>query len=313
MDRKIRDTFYNIMFDLATKVPWVSYDKLKTNTKVKKSLIALAVVDMLSLSTNHESIRLIDGSLLTKENCPDIFKEMFTAFIKIKQLSCDLTTQDLATINSVCLSLIGLEPPLFGIPSNVLTLTMYITTLTNEVYDRQIFHDVIELIAEIYSSMKTHKLSEKLIRDSFYQLMVNEAYDSDISKEAFENCEAYIFLDLSAYTLIAACVSSLGINGIRLIDGSVLNKENCPESYKDFTNILLQIKPSFSMFSAEHQKNLKKICTSNPDFVIDESIKLPQLVKFATMINQISSKISQRETFKNIIGDVINFCIDIKT
>jgi len=316
MEERIRETFYNAMFDMANTAEWITYDKLRMNQKACKGLIILTMVHVITLSKNYpKKIVMFDDSYLTTENCPDEFKELFDALVQLKLIIDNCSSDDIVNVTTLCLNKLDItHTPYNNFNSNINIISQKLLEFANTIYDKQIFHVILERIAELFQSMKTHTISEKLIRDTFYNMMVNEALEesSCITKDDLEMTEAFIFLDLTSFTTIAACVLSKSVNGIVLMDKSVVDMNNCPENYKELVKIILQVKPLVSQLNQNQINSLKRICSSNPNINADNSTKSSLLTMIAANINQISTKVSQRKTFKDIIMEVISFCIEIQ-
>ena len=317
MEERIRETFYNAMFNMASSAEWITYDKLRMNQKVCKGLIILTMMNIISLSKEYPTkIVLFDQSYLSMQNCPNEFKELLTALIQLKTILDVRPDSDLISITTFCLNKLEITHTNNIFNNNVQIIAQKLLEFSNIIYEKQIFKVILERIAELFQSMKTKTVSEKLIRDTFYNMMVNEALEMTecgyMTKDDLEMNEAFIFLDLTSFTTIAACILSKNMDGIILLDRSVLNANNCPVNYKELITIILQLKPLVSQLNQNQIKILKSICSSNPYLASDNGTKSSLLTMIASNINQISTKVSQRKTFKDIIMDVINFSIEIQ-
>ena len=315
MEERIRETFYNAMFDMANSAEWITYNKLKLNQKACKGLIILTMINVITLSKNYpDKIVMFDKSHLTTQNCPDEFKDLFGALVQLKKILDTCSNNDIVNITAICLNKLDIVHTNNTFNTTINAVAQKLLEFANEIYNKQIFHVILERIAELFQSMKTNTVSEKLIRDTFYNMMVNEALEmtSFITKDDLEMVEAFIFLDLTAFTTISACVISKNTNGIVLMDKSTVDMNNCPENYKDLVKIILQVKPLVSQLNHNQISSLKRICSSNPNINDDNTVKSSLLTMIASNINQISTKVSQRKTFKDIIMEVINFCIEIQ-
>lgn len=315
MKERIRETFYNIMYDIALDSNWVTYEKLHTNSKTCKGLIILTIIEILNISKNFPNeIILFDSTHLTSINCPSEFKELFGSLIQLKKVTDVCSESDSILIKISCMHKLNITLTTEIFTNYILASSQRLMDFANVIYEKQIFHEILAKIADLFQSVKTNTISEKLIRDTFYNMMVNEALETSeyVSKSDLENAEAFIFLDLSAFTIITECNISKNINGLGLMDGSILNIHNCPDTYKEFAEILLKIKPMVCNLNQSQITALKKICSSNPSINCPDKEKTAILTNVAANVTQIATKVSQRSTFKDIIVNVINFCIEIQ-
>ena len=317
MERCIRETFYNKMFDIVATSNWITEDALKHDQKTHIALIILSVTEILESipnTNNNNSIQLTENVNITTDNCPTEFLNLFRCIIKIRHAISN-NENDIIKVKELCMIKLDL------LPSNTNAYNIEINTISdnllkyaNKIYKKHLFKTIIDaMIDTLYPPTNINEIHRVIVRDSFYQLMVNEVIDNNtITKEALENCAPHIFFDLSAFTLIAACIMSKKEYGLVLMDGSMLTKRNCPSIYKNFLIPVIDIKDEICDLTSDEIVNLKLLCSTNPDISFDDNIRTSELMNITTKINAISTKISQDTNFKTIISTVIQFCIDIK-
>lgn len=314
MEDSIRSTFYNIMFNIVPEYGWIKYDELQQNSAMKKGLIILTVLEVINQSKNLQNkIKLINGNHVDITNCPEQYKQMFMMLLLLKNFLSTINDNNFITLKLTCIEKLGISNNGYGkyIESNVNTGSDKLIELANQVYELELFHTIINKLITLYGSMYTNKISENIIRDSFYNAMVNEALEAKFNKESLEASDPFIFFDLSAFTLIECCRISKNYNGIKLMDGSTLTIDVCPDTYIELVHAVLQIKNNIANMPDKYINRLKKICSTNPDNICPEKYKTEDMVKIATVINSVATKVSQRNTFKNIINNVIQYCLEI--
>ena len=238
---------------------------------------------------------------------------MFDVLLQLKYKTKDFAASAYKMLYSNCLHQLSIIENNID-DHGIIRLTKIIIDLTKEVYNKPVFKIIMNDVISLYINVKSPpQVTEDLVRESFYNLMVVEALNAIESgllhKTKLEEMNPSVFLDLSAYTLIAVCVGSKDMKGIRLLKDVTMTIDNAPGCHKALVKIIINCKSEFVILPNEKIEILKKICCSDPDIVVEEQYKTPELIRLATYINQVSSQISRLHTFKYIITKVIDFCL----
>jgi hypothetical protein len=313
----IRETFYNLMFEIIPMYDWITVKGLKTSNAVKKALICTTILEIIKLSKNvPNGFRLLNGTILHAGNCPQEFTLFFQQLMQLKNVLAKQPDNITIAIRLKCLSSLDIGNSNYNNPTfseylgNINSISENLVIIANTVIQMDMFKNIFSKQVELLETIETKKISEDIIRQTFYNTMVGAALESDIPQEDFENSEAYLFLDLTALTIIDTFVAIKNYNGIPQIDGSILVLDNCPEVYVEILKTLLETKDIICSMNTEQISTLKKLSSSNPDVDVDDKYKTPLLVKVASHVIKIATVVSQRDTFKNIIANVIDFCIN---
>lgn len=316
---EIRETFYNSLLNIATDTEWATIDNIEGNSNVSIALIALTLLDVLERSKHYkENIFLLCNKMVNLGNCPPDFKPLFDHILELKKITDPMNDEKYKQVQNDCLRQLDL---LMGLQMNpiVYKIAGIIVSIAKEVYGMGPFKSMIHSLVQFYKSMNVSSsnnartqepITESLVQLSFYNLMVTEVVESKlIRRDALEGGDSHIFLDLSAFTLVAACVLSKDVSGILMLNGSILTLNNCPEIYKELAQIILQVKNKIKNLSEEQIYTLKTICSTDPELECEEGMQTAELTSMATFINSVSIEVSKRETFKLLMMKVIDFCI----
>jgi hypothetical protein len=149
------------------------------------------------------------------------------------------------------------------------------------------------------------------IRETFYNIMVNQYLDTGlIPKSDLEDCESYIFTALSAYVVYTIIITQRSIKGVQLCNGAIVTKTNCPPQLKQLFETLLQIKEEVEdmHFTTQEETHILQTVSSKQN---TGSIVNPHIATITGKITGIAIQISQISHFKQVIGDVINFLLQV--
>lgn len=241
----------------------------------------------------------IKGTLITSNNVPDYFREMYIALEKTKDINDNnvlyVTLRNM-TVSIMCKNIFT------NIISQV--IDFYCEAFNSNQTQQQIQPATQEQIAA-----QTSNNTKKYIRDpngnpmienlrqTFYDIMMAAVQnESDIiPAQDIIDFEPYVALAMPALSIIYNIIDSLEINGIKLVSGHVITVENCP-IYQDLFTNLIEVKQMI------RNKNLipselvllKYKCANNPEKQIPENL-----------LQYDSSEL------KNIASKIINIAIDI--
>lgn len=234
----------------------------------------------------------IKGNIITPQNVSSIYRTLFSALVLQHQSG----SQEML--------------------SSIVDTTMNLNT----------FKVLIESVIQFYLSsmieLPTNSIPSAppiglpitmdLIIDTFYNIMVNKYLDNaTISKDDLESCETYIFTALPAFVVFDIVVSQKDVkNGVRLCNGAIVTKENCPNPIKPLFNTLINLKNeslNIVLTNLEETHILYTISAKQ----INGSHVSPNVSSMIGKIMGIAIHISQMQHFKQVIGNVIEFLVQL--
>ena len=182
---------------------------------------------------------------------------------------------------------------------------------------RSIINDVITFYMEISSENKM-EINDETIRNTFYNMMVEEVLTSEdrlIDPNSLEDGDTYVYLALSAQTILSSITYSNNYEGILLHNGSIVTESTCPQNYRALFKQLILLKNKMGSLNLNDKqlKMIKFYAVNNPKMIIPddiESCKTPELMSLVSIITNMAIEISSINHFKEIIEDVIKFCLD---
>lgn len=330
----VRDTFYNIMVEIALKVP-----NLK-DKGVPVLLSALTLVEAMDQSRNVMGITCLSGKQLTLESCPEFFRPLASVILKVKEQVVRLTPEPLACLKA---SLTVLQHPKDA-PAyfagrqdhdNLTLLAQNILFMAHEITEREEFQQIIAKVLSFCEGCKTNAaprrvrpidsvevsaesqqgVTEELVRESFFQVMSQHALMTGlITKDALESQESFIYFALSHHALIQAMDESYDLKGaVGLIGGKNLTLANCPEKYKLLAECIFKLKPAVCSLTDDQLMMVKALSVDDPDVKLPEHVLAQQtdeLNQLSGTINGVAMQISQFETFKQVIYKVVKFILE---
>lgn len=308
MEEAIRNTFYNLFFDVASGLFSTNFTMNRSNCL---AVICTSVVEVLENSKDvGDEIVLHNHQRISQENCPEMFTDFFIALIQLKHLLSTTSTHAyFDRLRKAILCRFGLSDEEARLAKD--PRVNEVVDLAKKIYRNENFQQIIVHVGDLFQSVQTHKVSETLIKETFYNIMLECAIDGKVPHDDIEMTEAYIFLDMSALTIINACYQCRDMGALRLLDGSTLDSTNCPDIYMGFIEIFEKIKPAFKHLTPGQIRDLELICSANPAVEVADNIKTHELTQLAANINQIATKVSQLASFKQIINDVIRFYLEM--
>lgn len=230
---KIRDYFYNSLAMKAFANDTITIDNIHQQLKYH---IEQLINESLEASRNldDQQIQISNDVIVNHLNCPWIYMNFYNEIFRIsEQIKFIEMTKK---INIATYSIINQQ----------------VQNLVNTFINSNVFQDMMpELINFILEAkgLVTHDLdfkdfnselindlepiSPELIRDTFYNEMVNQclnAMDNNLlSRNDLEGQESFIYFALSGLTLFEAICHSKNCSGIELLERKVVNMENCPQ------------------------------------------------------------------------------------
>lgn len=290
-DTDIHEIFYNLLLDVAlTENHWINLNNPEHIRYLIKKVLQ-------SACNNLERLTTAKGTKITAKNIPTTYINLFQGLNNLRELS--------------------------GHGFNPEYVERYYDEIIKEIENRQTFSLMIEnikkFIIECTSEHSTPlvltEISVDSIRQTFYNIMAEMTIISGlIPKDDLISQESYIYFGLSSFAIIESVLNSKDCQGIRLFNGAVVTSLSCPPTYKNLFEILIKLKIMISSRNLSEQQvqciRLKTL--QNPDILIPDvltDLQKIQINDLVSMITDISINISQFGHFKEIIDDVIKFCI----
>lgn len=299
-DQEVRDTFYNIMAEMVTLDA-----KLLATLESDQGKVALTtqtlIRSMEQSSRFKGQIQLLNGKLLTLDNCPETFMSLAAGIIAIKE---------------------GNDPK----------RDAKAKFLAQKICERKEFRlligDVMKFCKESLGQMKVEQLREPsaeslqgvtkaLVKKIFYQIMATHAMLTGcVTHESIKCRESFIYISLSYHALIDVVVQSRDIKaGVALLDNKVMTLENCPEKYRMLAPIIFSLKDTFLKLTEDEIIALKSVTVDDDASKLSPELaklKTDGLMKISQAIVNVAIEISRLKSFKKIIERVVQFIVSGK-
>lgn len=289
MEDEIKETFYNLMLENALNLDLV--DKLKnqsTRATTINFLITESVKTICKMST-QQGFPTIRGNWINDQNVDKEFAELFRNLCKLKLL-------------------IGSDK-----------FTECLEQIVKSIQERGTFRKIIDQVINFYMEAHTESksdITEQTIRDTFYNRMADEVLTSTIIDiDDMRDRDPYIYIALSSIAILSSTLHSLKYNGILLFNKAIVTKQTCPEKYKILFEQLILLKDKLKSFNFNDDQIqlIKSYSTTNPNIIIPnelEKYKTRELMAIVASVTSLSIQISSIAHFKEIIDDVIKFCLE---
>lgn len=294
---EIRETVYNVMLTYVFK-----YNLVKQFTSSEKDKsdaikdVLYETIEYLCNTSTDEGFATMRGNYITSQNVHPNFKELFK----------------------------GLEGIRFMLRNNVSSEYEQATVihgLMDKIEKTGMFKSMFEQLIKFYldsqnTENNSDNITDTMIQDTFYNIMVEQnLIDSLINIDDIAAREPYIYIGMSSQVILATALYSINYNGIQLYNKKIVTLGNCPPAYKELCTLLLKIKEKIkSMKLTDNEMKLVKLYSlTNPDINIPpnlEKLKTKEIMELVSIIVSIATEISQIQNFKNIIDNVIKYCIE---
>ncbi len=282
---EIRETFYNLMVDVA-----VHHKYNFTDPQTISKIIIETIRTICQLATPH-GFPTIRNQWVNSNNVCLEFNETFQVLDRIRLI---------------------IDP---------LIKTQAINQLTTHILQKPIFMTIIQDVIK-FGRESTQDLTPKVtiesIRETFYNTIVDEVLMDEtqtIKREHLEDQDAFIFFALSCLAILSSISHSINLKGIKLVNGACVTMSNCPKEYLPLFQNLLLIRNQYKLCQfTDPQLALIRLCAINdPDREIPEHLKSYQtsdLMLFVANVTNLAINISAIGHFKEILNSVITYCLD---
>jgi hypothetical protein len=311
-EEEIRDTFYNMLMNHALNLSGEGSGVFDFSDKrVIESLIKSILLDI----AESEHLITLSNKKVTMENVPIVYLNLFIALHRLREIVRQFTEKNTLT-----------EYLDFDKQRDKQKIDHMVNQIIQEIERQQTFQPIIGKFIVFYkqciqpSPIQSIEVNVREIRSTFYELMASEVLNKDhvtgkglIPRSDLIDCEAYIFMGLSGLVICAVLEMSKDSHGIRLLNGGIVNEMNCPNEFKDLFVAVNGLKKIFNDLNPNPQiMRFLKICALQNESIEPQELtiyRIPQIMKVVSEINSISTQISRIDHFKQIINDVIGFCI----
>lgn len=291
-ENAIKKVFYNALSNYVLDQPDVTRDNLP---QMLKQGIVHTIQRIIAASKDSIGIRLTAGAEVTKENCPERYKQLFAVLLSLKDKKN--TDAELAHIADQIMRLDTFQeinPTQFLLEAKGLT----------EPVAGKIDYDESDVTPE-------------LIRTTFYNEMVTQTFlavqNTWLLRQDLEEQEPQVYIALPALTILEALKESRQCEGIRLLNGKELNKNNCPqvENFPDLVNFILAVKKNTAGMSDQQIEAVKQIAACDKDLPEElQGLKTRELMESVGIIKNMAIEISRKRVFNEMIGMVLTMCLD---
>ncbi len=291
-EEEIRETFYNLMLESAINNDL--YEKLQSKPQESiKLMIKNAIIEICQMRT-QQGFPTIRNNWITKDNTPVSFIEMFQYLELLTKMERDSYTY--------CIRL---------------------ESIIDLIQRKNTFKGIIKSVVKFYTDSfkpNTCQVTDRSIRETFYNLMVTEILTNDIIKsEALRDRDPFIYIGMSSQAILSSILHCSEIEDIILQNGCAVTQYNCPENYKLLFRQLLSLKNFVKTLKLHNQEDKLKLIrlysVTDPDIEIPdnlEKLKTPEIMKVVSIITSLAIQISSTDYFRSIIEDVIKFSIEAR-
>jgi hypothetical protein len=293
LDNEIRETFYNTMICVAIENN-VNATELNGLNRVQLLSQIIVLTLVIICETSKIGFYTIKQTHITIDNVPEYFKQLYVSLEKIKKIN----DKELQKKHLMELTVVIMNKNMFNsIMCDVINFYKNISeNINNECDNNDDNSRNCENFNRYIRDPSSNNMVEN-IRQTFYDtMMIAIQYDNDIIKnEDVLSFEPYIAIGMPSLSIIYNIMNSMDTDGIRLISGHVITKNNCP-IYPQLFDKLFYVKNQIKIknLSDEEFILLKYKCINNPD------LEIPQI-----LINFDSIKLNI------IVGNITDIAIDV--
>lgn len=142
------------------------------------------------------------------------------------------------------------------------------------------------------------------VRTTFYNVMAEQAFKPELFPQAdLQDNESYIYIGLPAVALLEVMLRSDKLNeAVWLCENKFLTKENCPEEFRRFAEVLMPLKIAILKQSKENQQLLRYACTCDDNRPIALSMELNSL---KAKICSVATEVSQTPSFRVMVPEIL--------
>lgn len=293
LEQFIKETFYNSLAEFVLNLDEVTRENLP---QALLAGIRHTIQAILRASESHDGIRLPMGVTITKANCPAKYKPLFDVLLTLKTNKA-----------------LGAEQ-LDAITRGILQLESF-----QELNPTQFLLEAKGLASPVQRRVQYDEagVTPELIRETFYNEMVVQtllAVEHEwLTREELEEEEPQVYLALPSLTILEAIQQSQQCDGIRLLNGKVVNMRNCPdvENFPALVQLILSVKSKIAAMSEKQLLVVKQIVSCDKELPEDLlAHKTPELMASVAVIKDMAIEITRRRVFHHMISNVLKMCLE---
>lgn len=289
--KDVQQLFYNMLLEetLEAKKAGIKIDF--DNPEFIKFIIKKVLY---IIFINYDNIKSYDGIAYRADNVPREYKEIFNMLEHMHMTQKNYHIDDRTQFLNECFN-----------------------KIMTEIQKFYTFEPMIKKMKIFYDDMhKEHVPTVEMIRETFYNMMVeNTILSGYFPKDDLISREPYIFFGLTAHTILDTVIRSKGYPGIKLLDDSIVTDTLCPGEFKELCGVIFKIKALIDtrIITQNQLQYIKNKILQNDDIPEYTDITPEQINEIKDIISifiDISIDITRNIHFKNIIDDVLKFCIN---
>jgi hypothetical protein len=288
VELQIKQTFYNGLGEFVISQPNVSPENL--DRKIAEG-IGAAIRNVLAISRGKNGVHLPQGGVITSENCPEIYQNLFHILIQLKD-----------------------RPVVSDDHINQLAQNMMQYNAFHQTNPRQFLLEALGFAdAPHLRRFDDQGVTAELIRNSFYHEMVNQGLLAVTNEwldpdDLCDSDDGRIYITLPALTLLEAAHQSRQYpDAVRLLDDKMLTKVSCPkeEKFPELLDMMLKVK-HYLVNITNVQLDLVKhnLCCKSKN----TKPVTPVLSDFIAILKGMGIEISRSKVFQKMVLDVIAIC-----
>lgn len=293
IEQQIKDTFYNSLADFVLTLGNVTRETLP---QALLRGIHHTIQAIIRASKSCEGIRLPAGPVVTNANCPVKYKPLFDVLLQLKQ------DENLS------------DEKIGAITAKIMQLETF-----RELNPTQFLLEALGLASPVQRNVQYDEadVTPQLIRDTFYNEMAVQTLlavqNNWLTVEDLEDEEPQVYMALPSLTILEAIRQSQQCDGVRLLDGKVVNARNCPnvENFPVLVQLILSVKGKIAAMTDEQLHVVKQIVSCDNELPEElQKLKTPELMASVAIIKDMAIEISKRRVFHNMISSVLKMCLD---
>jgi hypothetical protein len=155
------------------------------------------------------------------------------------------------------------------------------------------------------------KVDAESINETFFAQISDDLFTQSnvISHDAIRDRDAFVYIGITAQSVINVCLSNLDTDGISLNNKLIVTNENCVPTHRALFAQWINLKRQFRVANPTPQQLdiIRKCVSGDPDVDVGQNLlKTPELMRLAASASGLAIQISQMPTFKTRIETVLS-------
>lgn len=299
-EERIREYFYNQLVNYVLERG--EYTQQNLEQKIRDGIIHI-IRSAIDASTNKEATILPDDEghtviRITDSNCPDKYRTLHTALSILKR-KAEVTHHDLLQLTDQISRLDSFKE---------INPARALLAMAGHFQDQPQERTYAE-----------SDVSAATIRVSFYNEMLMQGLlaceKQWINREDLVDQDPQIYFSLPSLTIIEAIQQSQHCtNGIRLLNNSAVNMNNCPpeDNFPVLVKAILMAKEKIKAMTENQLMAVKHTLATDDELPDDlKELQTPELMATVAIIKNMSIEISRSQFFRNMIGEIIGQLLEM--